>query len=139
MGSLLNRFHVIIVLFILSCLILFFVPVALRPNAVYGLIILRFLDHPQRRTIVDRTPMDERSARRRDLCLTINETHKRETSMHPAGFEPTVSASEMLQNYDSDGAATRVGILSYLYFLGWPIYIFVRNILFNLLAPEFYI
>jgi len=64
-------------------LILFFVPVALLPNAVYGLIILRFLDHPQRRTTVYRTPLDERSARRRDLYLATHETHNRQTSMPP--------------------------------------------------------
>ena len=40
----------------------------------------RFLDQTQRRTTVGRTPLDERSARRRDLYLTI---HNRQTSMFP--------------------------------------------------------
>jgi hypothetical protein len=35
----------------------------------------RFLDHTQRRTTVGRTPLDEWSARRRDLCLTKHNTH----------------------------------------------------------------
>ena len=38
---------------------------------------LTFLDHTQRRTTVDRTPLDERSARRRDLYLTTHNTHNR--------------------------------------------------------------
>jgi len=40
----------------------------------------RFLDHTQRRTTVDRTPLDEWSARRRDLYLTTHNTHNWQTS-----------------------------------------------------------
>ena len=37
-----------------------FFPVALRPDAVHGLLILDvFLDHTQRHTTVGRTPLDE--------------------------------------------------------------------------------
>ena len=36
---------------------------------------LRFLDHTQRRTTVGRTPLDERSARRRDLYMTTHTTN----------------------------------------------------------------
>ena len=43
----------------------------------------RFLDHTQRRTTVGRTPLDEWSARRRDIYLT---THNRQTSMAPGGI-----------------------------------------------------
>ena len=53
-----------------------------------------FLDHAQRRTTVGRTPLDERSARRRDLYLTAHDTHNRQISMPPVGFEPTISAGE---------------------------------------------
>ena len=60
---------------------------------------LRFLDHTQRRTTVGRTPLDERSARRRDLYLTTHNTHNRQTSMPPVGFEPTISAGERPQTY----------------------------------------
>jgi hypothetical protein len=35
----------------------------------------RFLDHTQRRATVGRTPLDERSARRRDLYLTTHTKH----------------------------------------------------------------
>ena len=47
---------------------------------------LRFLDRTQRRITVGRTPVDEWSARRRDLYLTTRNTHNGQTSMHPVGF-----------------------------------------------------
>ena len=37
----------------------------------------KFLDHTQRRTTVGRTPLEEWSARRRDLYLTTHNTHNR--------------------------------------------------------------
>jgi hypothetical protein len=46
----------------------------------------RFRDHTQRRATVGRTPLDEWSARRRDLFLIIHNTNKRQTSMPPVGF-----------------------------------------------------
>jgi len=52
----------------------------------------RFLDHTQRRTTVSTTPLDEWSARRRDLYLTTHNTHNRQTSMPTVGFEPTIAA-----------------------------------------------
>ena len=56
-----------------------------------------FLDHTQRRSTVDRTPLDEWSARRRDLYLTTHDTHNRQISMPPVGFEPKISAGERPQ------------------------------------------
>ena len=53
-----------------------------------------FLDHTQRRSTVGRTPLDELPARRRDLYLTTHDTHNRQISMPPVGFEPTISAGE---------------------------------------------
>ena len=47
------------------------------------LIFTRFLDHTQRRTTVGRTPLNERSVRRRDLYLTTHNNHNRQTSMPP--------------------------------------------------------
>ena len=35
-----------------------------------------------------RVPLDERSARRRELYQTAHNTHNRQTSMSPAGLEP---------------------------------------------------
>ena len=73
---------------------------------------LRFLDHTQRRITVGRTPLNKWSARRRDFYLTTHNTHNRQTSMPPVGFEPTISASEQPQNYALDRAATGTGLLS---------------------------
>ena len=50
--------------------------------------------YTQRRTTVGRTPLDEWSARRRDLYLTTHDTHNRQISMPPVGFEPTISEGE---------------------------------------------
>ena len=55
---------------------------------------LMFLDHTQRRSIVGRTPLDEWSARRRDLYLTTHDSHNRQISMPPVEFEPKISAGE---------------------------------------------
>ena len=60
-------------------------------------LFLMFLDHTQRRTTVGRTPLDGWSARRRDLYLTTHDTHNRQISMPPVGFEPTISAGERPQ------------------------------------------
>ena len=56
-----------------------------------------FLDHAQRRSTVGRTPLDEWSARRRDLYLTTHDTHNRQISMPPVGIEPKISAGERPQ------------------------------------------
>ena len=68
-----------------------------------------FLDYTQRRTTVGRAPLEEGSARRRDLCLTTHNNHNRKTSMPPVGFEPTISAGERPQTYALDRAATGTG------------------------------
>ena len=73
--------------------------------------LMRFLGHTQRRTTVGRTPLDEWSARRRDLYLTTHNTHNRQASTPPAEFEPTISAGERPQTYALDRAATGTGIL----------------------------
>jgi len=71
--------------------------------------LTRFLDHTQRRTIVGRTPLGEGSVRRRNLYLTKHNTHNRQISMPPVGFEPTFSAGKQPQTYASDRAATVTG------------------------------
>ena len=60
-------------------------------------LFLMFLDHTQRLSTVGRTPLDERSARRRDLYLTTHDTHNRQIAMPPVGFKPTISAGERPQ------------------------------------------
>ena len=56
-----------------------------------GHLFLMFLDHTQQCTTVGRTPLDEWSVRRRDLYLTTHDTHNRQISMPPVGFEPTIN------------------------------------------------
>ena len=79
------------------------------PTRAMAPLFFRFLDHTQRRITVGRTPLDEWSARRIDLYLTTHNTHNRQTSMPPVGFEPTISAVERPQTYALDRAATVTG------------------------------
>ena len=80
------------------------------PTRAMASSFMRFLDHTQRRITVGRTPLDEWSARRRDLYLTTHNTHNRQTPKPPVGFEPTISAGERPQTYALDRAATGTGI-----------------------------
>ena len=67
-----------------------------------------------RHTTLGTAPPDEWSARRRDLYLTIHNTHKRQTSMTAAGLEPLISASERPQTLVLDLAARVVEpVISY--------------------------
>jgi hypothetical protein len=75
-----------------------------EPSPVSGL-----HNHTQTHTTRGTTPLDEWSARRRDLYLTTHSTHKRQTSIPPAGFEPAIPASERPQTDALDGAATGIG------------------------------
>jgi len=84
------------------------------PTWVMASSLLRFLDHTRRRSTVGRTPLDEWSARRRDLYLTTHNTHNRQTSMPAVGFEPTVSAGERPQTHALDRTATGTGY--------WPLW-----------------
>jgi hypothetical protein len=54
------------------------------------------------------TPLDEWSDRRRGLHLAIHNIHKRQTSMPPAGFEPTILESERPQTQALDCVATGI-------------------------------
>jgi len=70
------------------------------PTRVMASSFLMFLDHTQRRTTVGRTPLDEWSPCRRALYLKTHNTHNRQISMPPVGFEPTISAGKRPQTYD---------------------------------------
>jgi len=61
-----------------------------------------------RHTTLSRTPLDEWSGRRTDLYLTTHNTHKTQTSLTPAGFEPAIPASERPQTHVLGGAATGI-------------------------------
>jgi hypothetical protein len=58
---------------------------------------LRFLNRTWH-TIVGRTSLNEGSARRRNLYLTTSNSHKRQTSMLPAGFELRNSSKRSAAN-----------------------------------------
>jgi hypothetical protein len=60
-------------------------------------LFLMFLNHTQWRSTVGRTPLDEWTARRRDLYLTSHDTHNRQISMLPGGSKPVISAGERSQ------------------------------------------
>jgi hypothetical protein len=77
--------------------------------------LTRFLDHKQRRITVGRTPLDEWSARRRNLYLITHNSHKRQTSMVPVGFQPTISAGKRPHTYALDRAATGTGFQSFIH------------------------
>jgi len=70
---------------------------------------LRFLDHTPLCVTVGSTPLDDCSARRRDLYLTTHNIHNIQTSMPPAGFELTISAGERPQTYALDRKVTGTG------------------------------
>jgi hypothetical protein len=91
--------NIIILLYIYY--IAFFLPWRTKPhgprprNCRGFMITLRY-------TTFGRTPLDEWSAWRRDRYLTTHNTQTRQTSMPPAGFEPTITASERPQNHVFD-------------------------------------
>jgi hypothetical protein len=72
-----------------------------------------------RHTTLGRTPLDECSARRRDLYLTTHNTHKGQTSMPLAEFEPAIPASERPQTQALDRAATGIGPVNVLRGQSW--------------------
>jgi hypothetical protein len=81
------------------------------PLVGHGLLIIEASrSHPFGHTTIGRTPLDEWSARRRDLYLTTHNTHKRQTSRLPAGFEPAIPASGRPQTHALDRAVTWIGI-----------------------------
>jgi hypothetical protein len=74
--------------------LLFIILLALQPTLGFSLSSHPgdFLDHTQWLTAVGRTPLDEWSARHRDLYPTTHNTYNRQTSMPPAEFKPAISA-----------------------------------------------
>ena len=99
----------------------------LQPSSgVIASSLTRFLDYRQRRATVGRTPLNEWSARRRDLYLTTHNTHNRQTSMPRVGFESKISAGERPKTYALDRAATGIGFLYQIYFSIPSVYIWFK-------------
>jgi hypothetical protein len=96
---------------ILRCFVTFF----LSPTSFYLTMVrcrgVIAFDHTQWHATVGRTPLDEGSARRRDLYLTTHNTHNGQPSMSPAGFEPTISAGDRPRALDR--SAPGIGMFCY--------------------------
>jgi hypothetical protein len=91
------------------CQVRILFPMARQTLGGLGLLIFRrFAITHFRHTTLGRTPLDEGPARCRDLYLTTHSTHKRQTSMPPAGFEPTIPASERPKTHALDRATTGI-------------------------------
>jgi len=73
-----------------------------------------------RHDTLSRTLLDEWSARRKDLYLTTDNTHNRQTSVPPAGFEPAIPVSQQLQTHTLDSAANGMGPLFCLFLARQP-------------------
>jgi hypothetical protein len=67
-----------------------------------------------RHTTLGRTPLDEWSVRRRDLYPTAHNTHNRQTTVTPVGFEPATLASEWPQTHAFEGATSGIGRWYYI-------------------------
>jgi hypothetical protein len=74
----------------------------------------RLHDHTFRHTTLGRTPLEEWPARHRDLYLTTHNTHKIQTNMPPAGFEPTIPTSVRPQTHVLERATTGISSVSTL-------------------------
>jgi hypothetical protein len=68
----------------------------------------RYRDHTRIHHI-DRNPLDERSARRTELYLSVHNTQKKESFMSPTEFEPAIPANERSQTYALDRAIGGIG------------------------------
>jgi len=83
---------------------------AQHPPVGQGLLIFKdSSSHSLRHTTLSRNLLDEWSARRTDLYLTTCNTHKTDTSMFPAGFEPAIPKSERSQTQAFDLVGTGIG------------------------------
>ena len=91
--------------FIYMCFLFF---MAQHPLVGQNLVIIE-ASRSHSDTTLGRTPPDEWSARHRDLYLQTRNTHTRQTSMPPGGFETTIPASERPQTHALDHVATGIG------------------------------
>jgi hypothetical protein len=92
-----------------QCIIFFPPSGAAAPQWARASSLSRLHDHTQTDTTLARTPLDEWSARHRDLYLITHNTQNRHTSMLHTEFEPAIPASEGPQNNALDRAATGIG------------------------------
>jgi len=65
--------------------------------------------HSVRHNLFGRNPLEEWSARRRDLYLATHNIHEGQISLPPAGLEPAVPAIELQQIHALDLAVIEIG------------------------------
>jgi len=70
-----------------------------------GLFVKVFRSHSETHR---RTPLNEWCVRRRELYLTTHNTHKRQTAMHPEGFEAAIPASNRPEIHAVECVATGI-------------------------------
>jgi len=68
-----------------------------------------------RHTTPGKTPLDELSARSKDLYLTTHNNQRRQISMTPAGFEPAIPAGDRPQTHALGREVTGIGNSSSCY------------------------
>jgi len=66
-----------------------------------------------RQITLSTTPLDEGLARRGDFYLTTHYTHKKQTLMSTAWFEPAIPGSKRSQTQALDCGVTGIGLLFY--------------------------
>ena len=89
----------------------FFPPMAQETLAGQPILTIDALRSHSRHNTLGRFPLDEWSAKPRYLYLAKHNTHKRQTSMAAARFEPTIPSTERPQTQIFDRTATRIGLL----------------------------
>jgi len=93
----------------------------------------RSLEVTLRHTILGNIPLDMWSAFHRDFYLTTHNTHKRQTTMLPEGFEPAILASERPQTCTIERVAIGIGVeilIQYYFvppFLSFSFYDFIHT------------
>jgi len=80
-----------------------------------------------RHATAGRTPLDEWSARRRDLYRTTHNTHKSKTTIPPVEFEPAIPASEKPQTHALNRAATGIGYYYIYYYYYYYYYVTLQK------------
>jgi len=81
-------------------------PVAQQPYSCLGRLIVEV---SRSHATLATSPVVKSSTRRRDLYLTTHNTHNRQTSVPPTGFEPAVPIRERSHTHVLDRLATGIG------------------------------
>jgi hypothetical protein len=97
---------------------------------------LTFLNHTQRRNTFGKTPLDEWLSCCRDLYLQTHNNHNRQTSMTPAGFEPSFSAAAPPQTYTLDRRYCPILWQNFWHFPSLNIHCCVHNSLQFFIIPR---